>query len=415
VNLWIGEAVAMALELRVGNKYRLGRKIGSGSFGDIYFGINVQTNEQVAIKLENLKSKHPQLQYEAKLYKVLDGSVGFPSVRWFGQDGDYNVMVMDLLGPSLEDVFNLCHRRFSLKTVLMIADQTLRRIEYLHSKNFIHRDIKPDNFLVGIENKSNQIYLIDLGLAKKYRDSRTHTHIPYRENKSLTGTARYASINTHLGIEQSRRDDLEAIGYVLMYFVRGQLPWQGLKSSTKKEKYERISDKKVTTPVESLCRNSPGEFATYLNYVKKLRFDEMPDYAFLRKLFRDLFIREGYEYDCVFDWDIERRKRAEAERRTVTVRRTDDRRLPAERNGGRGQRSGSDNERSGKPGDPKTPQERKPAEKNTPIDGSTRSTFIRMATLGRPRRQDDGERRQGGGGGQARHQQETKASAEPLD
>ncbi|ELR19948.1 protein kinase domain containing protein [Acanthamoeba castellanii str. Neff] len=247
----------MALELRVGNKYRLGRKIGSGSFGDIYLGTNIQTGEQVAIKLESVKSKHPQLQYEAKLYKVLGGGIGFPYVRWFGQEGDYNVMVIDLLGPSLEDVFNVCHRKFSIKTVLMVADQMIRRIEYVHSKNFIHRDIKPDNFLVGLEAKSNQVNLIDFGLAKKYRDSRSHVHIPYRENKNLTGTARYASINTHLGIEQSRRDDLEAIGYVLMYFARGNLPWQGLKATTKKEKYERISEKKITTSVEQLCKGFP--------------------------------------------------------------------------------------------------------------------------------------------------------------
>ena len=161
---------------------------------------------------------------------------------------------MDLPGPSLEDLFNFCSRRFTMKTVLMLADQVISRIEYVHTKNFIHRDIKPDNFLMGIGCHCDKLFLIDFGLAKKYRDNRTRQHIPYREDKNLTGTARYASINAHLGIEQSRRDDMESLGYVLMYFNRTRLPWQGLKAATKKQKYEKISEKKMSTPVEVLCK-----------------------------------------------------------------------------------------------------------------------------------------------------------------
>ncbi|KAL9247278.1 hypothetical protein vseg_020725 [Gypsophila vaccaria] len=292
------------MEPRVGNKFRLGRKIGSGSFGEIYLGTNVQTNEDVAIKLENVKTKHPQLLYESKLYKILQGGTGIPNVRWFGVEGDYNVLVIDLLGPSLEDLFNFCSRKFSLKTVLMLADQMINRVEFVHSKSFLHRDIKPDNFLMGLGRRANQVYMIDFGLAKKYRDSTTHQHIPYRENKNLTGTARYASMNTHLGIEQSRRDDLESLGYVLMYFLRGSLPWQGLKAGNKKQKYERISEKKVSTSIEALCRGYPTEFASYFHYCRSLRFDDKPDYAYLKRIFRDLFIREGFQFDYVFDWTI---------------------------------------------------------------------------------------------------------------
>ncbi|KAI4483038.1 hypothetical protein M0804_008093 [Polistes exclamans] len=230
--------------------------------------------------------------------------VGIPTIKWCGSEGDYNVMVMELLGPSLEDLFNFCSRRFTLKTVLLLADQLISRTDYIHSRSFIHRDIKPDNFLMGLGKKGNLVYIIDFGLAKKYRDGRTHKHIPYRENKNLTGTARYASINTHLGIEQSRRDDLESLGYVLMYFNRGSLPWQGLKAATKRQKYERISEKKMSTPIEELCKGYPIEFASYLKYCRGLRFEERPDYSYLRQLFRTLFHGQGFTYDYVFDWNM---------------------------------------------------------------------------------------------------------------
>ncbi|CCH44422.1 putative casein kinase [Wickerhamomyces ciferrii] len=296
------------MDLRVGRKYRIGRKIGSGSFGDIYLGTNIISGELVAIKLESISARHPQLEYEARVYKALSGGVGIPFVRWYGTECDYHAMVIDLLGPSLEDLFNYCNRKFSYKTVLLLADQLLCRIEYIHARCFIHRDIKPDNFLMGIGKRGAQVNVIDFGLAKKFRDPRTHLHIPYRENKNLTGTARYASINTHLGIEQSRRDDLESLGYVLIYFCRGFLPWQGLKAATKRQKYDRIMEKKMSTPAEILGRGLPVEFVHYLNYTRSLRFEDKPDYIYLRRLFRDLFLREGYKYDYIFDWALQKQK-----------------------------------------------------------------------------------------------------------
>ncbi|KAL6189449.1 hypothetical protein ACLB2K_040838 [Fragaria x ananassa] len=245
------------MEHVIGGKFKPGRKIGSGSFGELYLGINVRTGEEVAVKL-------------------------------------------------------------------------IDRVEYVHSRRFLHRDIKPDNFLMGLGHKANQdikimqwsesvfgeiageitgwgrirVYIIDYGLVKKYRDLQTHKHIPYRENKNMTGTPRYASVNTHLGIEQSRRDDLESLGYVLMYFLRGSLPWQGLKAGTKKQKYDKIREKKESVceiageitgwgRARGLCKSYPSEFTTYFHYCHSLRFEYKPDYSYLKRLFQDLFISES--------------------------------------------------------------------------------------------------------------------------
>lgn len=305
-NLGASSALGMGSPNIVGVHYRVGKKIGEGSFGVIYEGTNMLNNQTVAIKFESKKSEAPQLKEEYRTYKILQGIPGIPGVYYFGNEAQHSVLCIDLLGKSLEDLFDMCHRQFSIKTVAMLAKNMLTRIQAVHEKSLIYRDIKPDNFLIGhpTSKDANTVFMVDFGMAKLYRDPKTKQHIPYRERKSLSGTARYMSINTHLGREQSRRDDLEALGHVFMYFLRGSLPWQGLKAATNKQKYEKIGEKKQTTPIDELCKGFPEEFSTYLTYVRKLGFEETPEYEQLRNLFDRVLKGLNETDDGRYDWVV---------------------------------------------------------------------------------------------------------------
>jgi serine/threonine protein kinase len=226
---------------------------------------------------------------------------GIPKFYWSGIQDDYNVLAIEMLGPNLENLFSLCSHRFSLKTVIAIAQELIQKFQYIHSRGVVHRDIKPENFLIGLHN--NEVYVIDFGLCKFFKKP-DHSHILMATNKKLIGTIRYTSTNGHLGYELSRRDDLESIGYVLVYFAKGRLPWQGLGQgcATREDRYHLIEECKKNTTVEQLCQGLPKEFGLYFKHVKSLDFVEKPNYNYLYNLFTQLYKREGYVYDGVYDW-----------------------------------------------------------------------------------------------------------------
>ena len=279
-------------------KYRCIKKLGEGSFGMIYKA--EYNDEYFALKFEDRLKGSNLLESEAAIMSYLKGP-NIPYVKSFGFSGNYQILVMQLLGKSLEDIFTI-KKKFSLKTICLLAFQMISVLEYIHNKHIIHRDIKPDNFVMGLDDLSQFCYLLDFGLAKKYRSSSTLEHYPFINRKKLTGTARYASINALRGYEQSRRDDLESVGYVLMYLLRGDLPWQGMKGKTKEERYKNILQKKIETKSNELCLGYPEELQTYIDYTRNLEYTEQPDYDMLRKLFNSIMKREKYKLDYIYDW-----------------------------------------------------------------------------------------------------------------
>ncbi|ARF10217.1 serine/threonine protein kinase [Hokovirus HKV1] len=268
--------------------YLIEKKVGSGSFGQVYAAKKKSNDKiQVAIKIEkNVKNRTAKVYDEFKIYKYLRNHnfvIGVAKLYEYIEIGKYSLLVIELLGPSLEDMFNKHNRTFKMPTIYMAALQLIELIECLHKLSFIHRDIKPSNFLLGGHN-NKQIYIMDFGLSKKYyyKDS---GHMAFRSDKSLVGTARYVSKNMHMGFEPSRRDDLISIGYMLVYFAKGKLPWQGLPKNKNEDSIITIGKMKMSTSLRSLCSQLPSCFRDYLEYCEKLKFDEKPDYHYLKNLF----------------------------------------------------------------------------------------------------------------------------------
>ena len=283
------------------SKYLIRKKIGKGSFGTVYQGINTSNNEKIALKVEKReKNDSGTLENEALRLVYLQGE-GVPCVYCYGNNLCHNLLVEELLGKSLEDLFNLYGKPFSLKTVCVLGIEMIKRIQYIHSKYYIHRDIKPDNFMIGRGQNEKKIYIIDFGLAKKYYSVSKAQHIKFITGKHLIGTARYCGRNAHRGYEQGRRDDIESIGYVLMYFLLGVLPWQGLKVRKNEDHFEKIAQKKYSTSFEELTSGQPEEFLLYFKHVEKLEFEDQPNYIYLIGLFQKVI--DKYCTDCFYDFD----------------------------------------------------------------------------------------------------------------
>ena len=283
------------------SKYLIRKKIGKGSFGTVYQGINTSNNEKIALKVEKReKNDSGTLENEALRLVYLQGE-GVPCVYCYGNNLYHNLLVEELLGKSLEDLFNLYGKPFSLKTVCVLGIEMIKRIQYIHSKYYIHRDIKPDNFMIGRGQNEKKIYIIDFGLAKKYYSVSKAQHIKFITGKHLIGTARYCGRNAHRGYEQGRRDDIESIGYVLMYFLLGVLPWQGLKVRKNEDHFEKIAQKKYSTSFEELTSGQPEEFLLYFKHVEKLEFEDQPNYIYLIGLFQKVI--DKYCTDCFYDFD----------------------------------------------------------------------------------------------------------------
>lgn len=284
-------------------EYRVGKLIAEGGFGFVYNG-EAPDGKPVAIKYERTYDRitRPHLKHEADVFRLLQGNPCVPTVYAYDRDERWNIMVVDLLGKSLQKLFDKCGKQFTLKTTLMLGIQTIECVEYMHNKGIIHRDIKPDNFLIGRGSTENAVHIIDFGLARRYKRPDTGEHFPYFEGHNFFGTTRYASLNAQLGRSQSRRDDLESLAYSLIQFLRGRLPWQSLRGGTDKHREERIKEKKRTWTPQRLCEDLPKEFETFLTYVKNLTYEEEPGYEYLKSLLRNLFDREGFALDFDYDW-----------------------------------------------------------------------------------------------------------------
>jgi serine/threonine protein kinase len=286
----------------IAGRFRVLHKIGSGTYGEIYLGFDNETSREVALKFERAPSPRPQLHIESQAYARLAEGVGIPTVSWIGLERGFTILVIEKLGQSLEDLLVLRRRPFSLKTTLMIADQCLERIEFIHRRFLVHRDIKPTNMLIGTARNLSVVYFIDFGLSKYYRDRETLVHIPMTRSKNFVGTARYVSANVMNGFEPSRRDDLIALGYVWVYLFKGALPWQSLELAEGEDRLAAIAECKQSLPFDELCSGMPPEFLLFFETVSRLQFEDEPPYAELRMQFRERFMASNFSYDGNWDW-----------------------------------------------------------------------------------------------------------------
>ena len=285
------------------NKYKLIKKIGQGCFGAIYEAQLIGTNKFYAIKFEDMNQSQYMLENESYFLSYLN-IPQIPKFKSFGYTGSYMVLIMELLGKSLDNILNeFPNKKLSLRCVCNIAYQLLTILELIHESSIIHRDIKPGNIAVGGGERSKYIYLLDFGLSAQYRDINTKKHFPFNEGNKLIGNARYSSINSLKGGTQSRRDDLESLGYLLIYLLLGKLPWQGYVSHSKDDKYYKIKQIKEQTTPEQLCQGLPKQLADYIYYTRSLKYEDEPSYIYLKKLFLMMLNCDGLKFDFFYDWN----------------------------------------------------------------------------------------------------------------
>lgn len=274
--------------------------IGSGSFGQVYKGINLKTNELVAIKAEK-KATKPLLQREYKILSSLQGEKGIPKVFSFYQTDKFDYISMELLGNNLQEIFEYNKLQFSLRNIIIITFQLLDILESIHSKGIIFRDLKPENVVFSLNKKT--VYLIDFGLSKKNIENNLAISVEQKKYKSLIGTPSFASLNNHFGLERTKKDDLESLVYLIAYLCRATLPWQGLVAKTKKEKYEKIKKLKInSSKTFDIFRMLPFEFNDFYKYILNLKPFENPDYSFIKSLFHSVWKRYEYGTDLRFDF-----------------------------------------------------------------------------------------------------------------
>ena len=282
------------------------KRLGGGSFGHVYKCINIKTNKEYSIKVESNNNTNPQLLHEYKILKSLEGIEGIPTTYLFKNIGGESILVMDLLGPNLEDILqDTKTKTFTLKTCLMALKQIIERLKLIHKEGIIHRDLKPENLLVTKNIRNCLIYLIDYGLSKKYKDVKNDIHIPFKSDRPITGTIRYVSINTHKGIEQSRRDDIESACYIITYFLNGKLDWDGIKCKTKEEKIQKIMEKKEEFKNNKEYKKLPQTFSQIFQYVYHLGFEEKPNYEYIFSTINkglEQFEGESNYEKTLYDW-----------------------------------------------------------------------------------------------------------------
>ena len=285
-------------------RYRLVSKLGKGSFGAVFSAAEgYNTEPTVAIKMERIRKYDDAalLETEMAVYAALAGTSHVPRILKCGEYETSRFIAMDLLGRTLDDLHYFCGDHFSLKTVLMIIEQTLAAIESLHQRGYVYRDVRPSNFLIGRGEQAPKIFMVDYGLAKQYVDE-NGKHIPFAHYSWIPGTSRYCTARAMLGHELSRRDDMESLGYMWISFMR-PLPWCNIEGDMSASERRKIVTKlKNETSIDQLCANLPQEFHRYMAKVQSMEFDEEPPYAEFRDMFRKLFVRFRFVYDYQFDW-----------------------------------------------------------------------------------------------------------------